>query len=102
MLTVNKNTCKEACYDYDYYILFVKKKKLFYVLIKTVFFHPNSQLKFETFLTVQGHEPFVSYEGLEQLHRFIFVMAVTHISYSCLTMLLAIVKVRDFFIVVLY
>lgn len=42
----------------------------------------------------QGHEPFVSYEGLEQLHRFIFVMAITHVSYSCLTMLLAIVKVH--------
>ncbi|XP_019051520.1 PREDICTED: MLO-like protein 11 [Nelumbo nucifera] len=42
----------------------------------------------------EGHEPFVSYEGLEQLHRFIFVMAITHVSYSCLTMLLAIVKVR--------
>ncbi|KAF8391356.1 hypothetical protein HHK36_023660 [Tetracentron sinense] len=41
-----------------------------------------------------GHEPFVSYEGLEQLHRFIFVMAVTHVSYSCLTMLLAIVKIH--------
>ncbi|GFZ02124.1 seven transmembrane MLO family protein [Actinidia rufa] len=33
-------------------------------------------------------------EGLEQLHRFIFVMAVTHVSYSCLTMLLAIVKIH--------
>ncbi|GMI63666.1 MILDEW RESISTANCE LOCUS O 11 [Hibiscus trionum] len=43
----------------------------------------------------QGHEPFVSYEGLEQLHRFIFVMAITHVSYSCLTMLLAIVKVHS-------
>lgn len=42
----------------------------------------------------QGHEPFVSYQGLEQLHRFIFVMAITHIFYSCLTMLLTIVKVR--------
>ncbi|KAL9668261.1 hypothetical protein QQ045_002640 [Rhodiola kirilowii] len=42
----------------------------------------------------EGHEPFVSYEGLEQLHRFIFIMAVTHVSYSCLTMLLAIVKVH--------
>ncbi|XP_038889732.1 MLO-like protein 11 isoform X1 [Benincasa hispida] len=42
----------------------------------------------------KGYEPFVSYEGLEQLHRFIFIMAVTHISYSCLTMLLAIVKVH--------
>ncbi|KAG5114220.1 hypothetical protein JHK82_037489 [Glycine max] len=43
----------------------------------------------------EGYEPFVSYEGLEQLHRFIFVMAVTHISYSCLTMLLAIVKIHS-------
>ncbi|PIN22732.1 hypothetical protein CDL12_04549 [Handroanthus impetiginosus] len=42
----------------------------------------------------EDHEPFVSYEGLEQLHRFIFVMAVTHITYSCLTMLLAIVKIH--------
>ncbi|OVA13237.1 Mlo-related protein [Macleaya cordata] len=42
----------------------------------------------------KGHEPFVSYEGLEQLHRFIFVMAITHVSYSCLTMLLAIVKIH--------
>ncbi|KAK4255785.1 hypothetical protein QN277_008738 [Acacia crassicarpa] len=43
----------------------------------------------------EGHEPFVSYEGLEQLHRFIFVMAITHISYSCLTMILAIVKIHS-------
>ncbi|KAF3335294.1 MLO-like protein 14 [Carex littledalei] len=42
----------------------------------------------------KGYESFVSYEGLEQLHRFIFVMAITHVSYSCLTMLLAIVKVH--------
>ncbi|XP_021754850.1 MLO-like protein 11 [Chenopodium quinoa] len=43
----------------------------------------------------EGKEPFVSYEGLEQLHRFIFIMAVTHVSYSCLTMLLAIVKIHS-------
>lgn len=43
----------------------------------------------------EGEEPFVSYEGLEQLHRFIFIMAVTHVSYSCLTMLLAIVKIHS-------
>uniref|UniRef100_A0A5B7ANK9 Putative MLO-like protein 11 n=1 Tax=Davidia involucrata TaxID=16924 RepID=A0A5B7ANK9_DAVIN len=47
----------------------------------------------------KGHEPFVSYQGLEQLHRFIFVMAVTHVSYSCLTMLLAIVKVTIFIVI---
>ncbi|KAH9321057.1 hypothetical protein KI387_015696, partial [Taxus chinensis] len=40
----------------------------------------------------KDYEPFVSFEGLEQLHRFIFVMAITHVFYSCLTMLLAIVK----------
>ncbi|KAL3645483.1 MLO-like protein 11 [Castilleja foliolosa] len=43
----------------------------------------------------ENYEPFVSHEGLEQLHRFIFVMAITHISYSCLTMLLAIVKIHS-------
>lgn len=43
----------------------------------------------------KDYEPFVSYEGLEQLHRFIFVMAITHISYSCLTMLLAVVKIHS-------
>ncbi|KAJ4836172.1 MLO-like protein 11 [Turnera subulata] len=48
--------------------------------------------KEQIYYAAQGYEPFVSYQGLEQLHRFIFVMAVTHISYSCLTMLLAIVK----------
>ncbi|KAK9077614.1 hypothetical protein SSX86_005951 [Deinandra increscens subsp. villosa] len=42
----------------------------------------------------KDYEPFVSYEGLEQLHRFIFVMAITHVSYSCLTMLLAVVKIH--------
>ena len=57
---------------------------------------------------MQGYESFVSHEGLEQLHRFIFVMAVTHVTYSCLTMLLAILKVltpyhvNNFYIVVYY
>eukprot|EP00249_Psilotum_nudum_P008980 c21633_g1_i3 orf=310-1818(-) len=40
-----------------------------------------------------GYEPFVPFEGLEQLHRFIFVLAVTHVFYSGLTMLLALIKV---------
>ncbi|XAR68358.1 hypothetical protein NMG60_11003457 [Bertholletia excelsa] len=40
-------------------------------------------------------EPIISYEGLEQLHHLIFIMAVTHVSYSCLTMLLAVVKVHS-------
>ncbi|EXB76298.1 MLO-like protein 11 [Morus notabilis] len=55
----------------------------------------NSSDEQRKLLMSPGHEPFVSSEGLEQLHRFIFVMAVTHVSYSCLTMLLAIVKVHS-------
>ncbi|KAL3639863.1 MLO-like protein 11 [Castilleja foliolosa] len=63
------------------------------------FINPNSQRRFLTGLNQnmckENYEPFVSYEGLEQLHRFIFAMAITHVSYSCLTMLLAIVKIHS-------
>ena len=61
----------------------------------------NAQGEIKICFVLQGHEPFVSYEGLEQLHRFIFVMAVTHVSYSCLTMLLAIVKVNHSFKIII-
>ncbi|KAH9751349.1 MLO-like protein 4 [Citrus sinensis] len=37
----------------------------------------------------EGHEPFVSLEGLEQLHRFLFVLGITHVLYSCLAVGLA-------------
>ncbi|XAR68356.1 hypothetical protein NMG60_11003452, partial [Bertholletia excelsa] len=47
------------------------------------------------YLLAQRFEPIISYEGLEQLHHLIFIMAVTHVSYSCLTMLLAVVKVHS-------
>ncbi|KAG6387329.1 hypothetical protein SASPL_152516 [Salvia splendens] len=72
LMDLNKNTCSEACYC----------NKIMSQNTHLCFFPINS-------------EPFVSYEGLEQLHRFIFVMAITHVSYSCLTMLLAIGKLRD-------
>ncbi|KAE8731755.1 MLO-like protein 11 [Hibiscus syriacus] len=54
----------------------------------------NIEGNIEYLHSVKGHEPFVSHEGLEQLHRFIFLMAITHLAYSCLTMLLAIVKIH--------
>ncbi|CAK9175702.1 unnamed protein product [Ilex paraguariensis] len=41
----------------------------------------------------KGHEPFVSYEGLEQLHRFLFVLGVTHVLYSCIAVGLAMSKI---------
>ncbi|XLU41645.1 hypothetical protein S245_036459, partial [Arachis hypogaea] len=40
-----------------------------------------------------GHKPFVSYEGLEQLHRFLFVLGITHVLYSCLAVGLAMSKI---------
>ncbi|GAU39752.1 hypothetical protein TSUD_219950 [Trifolium subterraneum] len=40
----------------------------------------------------EGHEPFVSYEGLEQLHRFLFVLGMTHVLYSFLAVGLAMSK----------
>ncbi|XP_042026028.1 MLO-like protein 4 isoform X1 [Salvia splendens] len=38
-------------------------------------------------------EPFASYESLEQLHRFLFVLGVTHVSYSFLAIALAMIKI---------
>ncbi|GAV61192.1 Mlo domain-containing protein [Cephalotus follicularis] len=41
----------------------------------------------------EGQEPYVSSEGLEQLHRFLFVLGITHVLYSCLAVGLAMSKV---------
>ncbi|KAL7143696.1 hypothetical protein ABFS83_08G209100 [Erythranthe nasuta] len=41
----------------------------------------------------KGHQPFASYESLEQLHRFLFVLGVTHVSYSFLAIALAMIKI---------
>ncbi|XP_021864784.1 MLO-like protein 4 isoform X2 [Spinacia oleracea] len=41
----------------------------------------------------EGREPFVSYEGLEQLHRFLFVLGITHVLYSCIAVGLAMIKI---------
>ncbi|PWA23401.1 seven transmembrane MLO family protein [Artemisia annua] len=41
----------------------------------------------------EGREPFVSYEGLEQLHRFLFVLGITHVLYSCISVGLAMSKI---------
>ncbi|KAF3440902.1 hypothetical protein FNV43_RR19188 [Rhamnella rubrinervis] len=41
----------------------------------------------------QGLESFASYESLEQLHRFIFVLGVTHVLYSFVAIALAMIKI---------
>lgn len=43
---------------------------------------------------MQGHQPFASYESLEQLHRLLIVLAVVHVSYSFCTVALAMFKVH--------
>lgn len=42
---------------------------------------------------LQGRVPFVSQEGLEQLHRFLFVLGITHVVYSCMAVGLSMSKV---------
>ncbi|GAU22621.1 hypothetical protein TSUD_234430, partial [Trifolium subterraneum] len=41
---------------------------------------------------IKGHESFASYESLEQLHRFVFVLGITHVSYSFVAVALAMIK----------
>ncbi|THG22925.1 hypothetical protein TEA_026972 [Camellia sinensis var. sinensis] len=41
----------------------------------------------------EGRESFASYESLEQLHRFLFVLGVTHVSYSFFAIALAMIKI---------
>ncbi|RVW75968.1 MLO-like protein 4 [Vitis vinifera] len=40
-----------------------------------------------------GRVPFVSQEGLEQLHRFLFVLGITHVVYSCMAVGLSMSKI---------
>ncbi|CAN1233625.1 MLO-like protein 11 [Linum perenne] len=41
----------------------------------------------------KGHESFASHDSLEQLHRLMFVLAVTHVSYSFAAIALAMIKI---------
>ncbi|XP_073289025.1 MLO-like protein 4 [Primulina huaijiensis] len=41
----------------------------------------------------KDRQPFASYESLEQLHRFLIVLGVTHVSYSFLAIALAMIKI---------
>ncbi|KAK7367282.1 hypothetical protein VNO80_09291 [Phaseolus coccineus] len=41
----------------------------------------------------EGRESLASYESLEQLHRFVFVLGITHVTYSFLAVALALIKI---------
>uniref|UniRef100_J3KV71 Uncharacterized protein n=1 Tax=Oryza brachyantha TaxID=4533 RepID=J3KV71_ORYBR len=44
-------------------------------------------------LFAQGHDPFVSYEGLDQPHRFLFILGITHLLYTSVTVVLSMIKI---------
>ncbi|KAK2984505.1 hypothetical protein RJ640_016891 [Escallonia rubra] len=41
----------------------------------------------------KGRDSFASHESLEQLHRFLFVLGITHVSYSFMAIALAMIKI---------
>uniref|UniRef100_A0A2N9J3W2 MLO-like protein n=1 Tax=Fagus sylvatica TaxID=28930 RepID=A0A2N9J3W2_FAGSY len=41
----------------------------------------------------EGHESFASHESLEQLHRLVFVLGITHVFYSFIAIALAMIKI---------
>ncbi|XP_075653662.1 MLO-like protein 4 [Castanea sativa] len=41
----------------------------------------------------EGHESFASHESLEQLHRLVFVLGITHVIYSFIAIALAMIKI---------
>ncbi|XP_071915662.1 MLO-like protein 4 isoform X1 [Coffea arabica] len=41
----------------------------------------------------EGHESFASRESLDQLHRLVFILGVTHVLYSFLALALAVIKI---------
>ncbi|XP_024366302.1 MLO-like protein 14 isoform X2 [Physcomitrium patens] len=65
--------------------------------IKRIFIIVTDSMPFDGVLLSwklqQGYEPFISPNTLHQLHIFIFVLALVHVIYSCLTMVLALIKV---------
>ncbi|GMI74532.1 MILDEW RESISTANCE LOCUS O 4 [Hibiscus trionum] len=82
-------TCSEMDYD---------TKKIM-LLESTPSFHNETVIPPKGLNTVashqcgEGREPFVSFDGLEQLHRFLFVLGITHVFYSCLAVGLAMSKI---------
>nr|CAB3489342.1 unnamed protein product [Digitaria exilis] len=67
-------------------------------LDKTMFGGQSMHICSEVLVGRSGHEPFVSYEGLEQLHRFLFILGITHVLYSFVTVVLSMIKAKILFV----
>jgi hypothetical protein len=48
----------------------------------------------ETSTCAEGEVQIISVESLHQIHLFIFVLAIVHVCYSCITVLLGFLKVK--------
>ena len=77
----------------DYSILFYMDVLLWVCYFSLQFLVRKLLFHLSGLWSLQGREPFVSYEGLEQLHRFLFVLGITHVLYSCVAVGLAMIKV---------
>jgi mlo protein len=54
-------------------------------------YDPNAN---ETSTCAAGEVQIISVESLHQIHLFIFVLAIVHVCYSCITVLLGFLKVK--------
>jgi mlo protein len=80
------------CSETDYEDLVVGGKRSTMEMNQTVV--PNGLFGIQSQnVCSEGHEPFVSYEGLEQLHRFLFILGITHVLYTFVTVVLSMIKV---------
>ncbi|KAG0488482.1 hypothetical protein HPP92_007044 [Vanilla planifolia] len=71
-----------------------KRRKLLWIFTKTSVSIRRSLAGKSTSSCPSGKTPFVSINGLHQLHIFIFFLAIFHVIYSALTMALGRLKIR--------
>ncbi|KAM7478852.1 hypothetical protein LguiA_027065 [Lonicera macranthoides] len=81
--------CSQEDYSTEEHILLTK----FITFANETDIPPNGLSNPTSHQCGEGREPFVSYEGLEQLHRFLFVLGITHVLYSCIAVGLAMSKI---------
>ncbi|KAJ4833054.1 MLO-like protein 4 [Turnera subulata] len=82
--------CSEKDYDEIQKVLFEETSSSF---LNSTHIPPKGITTTALHQCGEGREPFVSLEGLEQLHRFLFVLGVTHVLYSCMAVALAMSKI---------
>ncbi|XP_057778651.1 MLO-like protein 4 [Salvia miltiorrhiza] len=77
-----------ACSEADY-----SEEKMSMIATEEAVVPPQGVAYIPSHVCGLGREPFVSAEGLEQLHRFLFVLGIAHVLYSCIAVALAMTKI---------